>query len=129
MCCACIFECSTSNFKHEEILTNCIQESFIRNCFLQEGRIKGWRLYFFVNKFILIITIGFKLILITINTFSYETTDGQKRNEIGTFVKSSTGDNEKVLKVIGTYSYLKEDGARYTVDYTSGEQGYHAKQV
>lgn len=34
-----------------------------------------------------------------------------------------------VLKVIGSYSYLKEDGARYTVDYTSGEQGYHAKQV
>ncbi|CAO1321233.1 unnamed protein product [Diamesa tonsa] len=62
-------------------------------------------------------------------TFSYETTDGQKRNEIGTFVKSTKGDKELVLKVSGTYSYLNEDGARYTVDYTSGEEGYHAMKV
>ena len=77
----------------------------------------------------LVIPIRFKLIVITINTFRYETTDGQKRNEIGTFVKSASGDNEKVLQVTGTYSYLNQDGTRYKVDYSSGEQGYNAKQV
>uniref|UniRef100_A0A182KG57 Uncharacterized protein n=1 Tax=Anopheles christyi TaxID=43041 RepID=A0A182KG57_9DIPT len=51
--------------------------------------------------------------------FSYETKDGQAREEVGT-IDPSTG----VLTVTGWYSYQAPDGATYRVDFVADENGY-----
>uniref|UniRef100_A0A182YCY1 Uncharacterized protein n=2 Tax=Anopheles stephensi TaxID=30069 RepID=A0A182YCY1_ANOST len=51
--------------------------------------------------------------------FSYETKDGQAREEVG-LIDPSTG----ALTVTGWYSYRTPDGAEYRVDYVADENGY-----
>ncbi|XP_058122951.1 uncharacterized protein LOC131293940 [Anopheles ziemanni] len=51
--------------------------------------------------------------------FSFETKDGQIREEVGT-IDVPTG----VLKVSGRYSYRTPDGASYRVDFVADENGY-----
>ncbi|XP_050072862.1 larval cuticle protein 65Ag1-like [Anopheles maculipalpis] len=51
--------------------------------------------------------------------FSYETKDGQAREEVGTF-DPSTG----AMSVTGWYSYRTPDGTEYRVDFIADENGY-----
>uniref|UniRef100_A0A182S734 Uncharacterized protein n=1 Tax=Anopheles maculatus TaxID=74869 RepID=A0A182S734_9DIPT len=51
--------------------------------------------------------------------FTYETKDGQAREEVGT-IDPSTG----VVTVTGWYSYRTPDGAEYRVDFIADENGY-----
>uniref|UniRef100_A0A453Z3T9 Uncharacterized protein n=1 Tax=Anopheles quadriannulatus TaxID=34691 RepID=A0A453Z3T9_ANOQN len=51
--------------------------------------------------------------------FSYETKDGQAREEVGT-IDPSTG----VLTVTGWYSYRTPDGVTQRVDFVADENGY-----
>ncbi|XP_049298317.1 larval cuticle protein 65Ag1-like [Anopheles funestus] len=51
--------------------------------------------------------------------FSYETKDGQAREEVGT-IDPSTG----VMTVTGWYSYRTPDGATHRVDFIADENGY-----
>lgn len=52
----------------------------------------------------------------------YETSDGQKRDEVGFF-----RDDEKLgklLNVRGSYTYIGDDGKQRVVRYTADENGY-----
>ncbi|XP_053663802.1 larval cuticle protein 65Ag1-like [Anopheles marshallii] len=51
--------------------------------------------------------------------FSYETKDGQVREEVGT-IDPSTG----TLTVTGWYSFRTPDGATHRVDFIADENGY-----
>ncbi|XP_053663801.1 larval cuticle protein 65Ag1-like [Anopheles marshallii] len=51
--------------------------------------------------------------------FSYETKDGQAREEVGT-IDPSTG----TLTVTGWYSFRTPDGATHRVDFIADEKGY-----
>lgn len=52
----------------------------------------------------------------------YETSDGQTRDETGTF--KDDGDSGKILQVVGSYTYNGDEGKRYVVNYTANENGY-----
>ncbi|XP_040156448.1 larval cuticle protein 16/17-like [Anopheles arabiensis] len=54
--------------------------------------------------------------------FSYETKDGQAREEVGT-IDPSTG----VLRVTGWYSYYTPDGVMHRVDFVADENGYRVE--
>ncbi|XP_053674494.1 larval cuticle protein 65Ag1-like [Anopheles nili] len=51
--------------------------------------------------------------------FSYETRDGQEREEVGT-IDPNTG----VLTVTGWYSFRAPDGTTHRVDFVADENGY-----
>lgn len=55
--------------------------------------------------------------------FVYETSDGQFKDEFGSF--RVIGD-KLVLAITGSYGYVGDDGKTYTVRYTSNEKGYRA---
>lgn len=55
--------------------------------------------------------------------FRYELSDGQFRDEYGSFV--NVGDN-KVLVVTGSYGFKDENGKEYRVRYKSDENGFRA---
>ena len=55
--------------------------------------------------------------------FSYETSDGQTREE-SAVVDHSTGD-QPVLIVRGSFSYRGPDGVQYNVNYVSDSNGFH----
>lgn len=54
---------------------------------------------------------------------SYESSDGQKRQESGYF-KRIEGVDEQILVVTGSYSYYGTDGFQYRYEYISDENGY-----
>lgn len=56
-------------------------------------------------------------------SFAYELSDGQFKNEYGSFVK--IGDRD-VLVITGRYGYTDADGKEYIVNYTSDEKGFRA---
>lgn len=53
--------------------------------------------------------------------FSYETSDGQKRDENGGF------NADGVWVVQGSYSFIGDDGKEYTVNYVADDKGYRAE--
>lgn len=55
--------------------------------------------------------------------FSFETSDGTKRREEGTFLKSDDAEGG-ILRVIGFFSYIGSDGVTYTVKYIADENGF-----
>ncbi|GAB1861530.1 Flexible cuticle protein 12 [Camponotus japonicus] len=55
--------------------------------------------------------------------FSYEQSDGQKREETAELKNEGT-DNE-ALSVVGSFSFIAPDGHTYKVDYTADETGFH----
>ncbi|XP_035914190.1 cuticle protein AM1239-like [Anopheles stephensi] len=55
--------------------------------------------------------------------FSYETKDGQAREEVGT-IDPTTG----AMTVTGWYSYRTPDGAEYRVDFIADKNGYRVTQ-
>lgn len=56
------------------------------------------------------------------HNFSYETSDGQARDETGTVTKID--DKLSVLSVRGFYSYIGTDGQTYKVDYVADRNGF-----
>lgn len=56
-------------------------------------------------------------------SFLYELSDGQRKNEYGSF--RQVGD-KLVLFVKGSYTYYDDDGKEYFVRYTSDDKGYRA---
>ncbi|XP_034952702.1 endocuticle structural protein SgAbd-6-like [Chelonus insularis] len=57
--------------------------------------------------------------------FSYEQSDGQKREETAEFLNEGT-ENE-IMKVVGSFSFVGADGKTYRVDYTADENGFQPK--
>lgn len=55
---------------------------------------------------------------------SYDTNDGQSRDEELVILNKDTDEEEIVIK--GSYSYTGTDGLVYRVDYTADRNGYHA---
>ncbi|XP_057335312.1 flexible cuticle protein 12-like [Microplitis mediator] len=55
--------------------------------------------------------------------FSYEQSDGQKREE--TAELENEGTDDEAMKVVGSYSFVAPDGKTYRVDYTADRDGYH----
>lgn len=57
---------------------------------------------------------------------SYETSDGQTRDEVGYF-----RDDEKLGKILtvrGSYSYIGDEGKQYIVRYSADENGYRQEE-
>lgn len=52
--------------------------------------------------------------------YLYETSDGQIKEETGSVAENG------ILKVVGSYSYISDDGKTYSVRYTSDENGFRA---
>ncbi|XP_011692965.1 PREDICTED: flexible cuticle protein 12-like isoform X1 [Wasmannia auropunctata] len=55
--------------------------------------------------------------------FSYEQSDGQKREETAELKNEGTDDEH--LAVVGSFSFVAPDGHTYRVDYTADENGFH----
>ncbi|XP_058464679.1 endocuticle structural glycoprotein ABD-5-like [Malaya genurostris] len=55
--------------------------------------------------------------------FSYEQSDGQKREESGV-LKPVEGAETPALSVTGSYEYADANGQRYRVEYTADERGF-----
>ncbi|KAL2723273.1 flexible cuticle protein 12-like [Vespula maculifrons] len=55
--------------------------------------------------------------------FSYEQSDGQKRDETAELRNEGTDDEE--LAVTGSFSFISPDGHTYRVDYTADKDGFH----
>ncbi|RLU26259.1 hypothetical protein DMN91_000052 [Ooceraea biroi] len=55
--------------------------------------------------------------------FSYEQSDGQKREE--TAELKNEGTDDEALSVVGSFSFIAPDGHTYRVDYTADETGFH----
>ncbi|KAK2583295.1 hypothetical protein KPH14_009297 [Odynerus spinipes] len=55
--------------------------------------------------------------------FSYEQSDGQKRDETAELRNEGTDDEE--LAVTGSFSFIAPDGHTYRVDYTADKDGFH----
>lgn len=55
--------------------------------------------------------------------FSYETSDGQKREEYGQIIRPEG--KEEFLFVTGSYSYIGPDGVTYKTEYVADDTGYH----
>ncbi|KAI4481400.1 hypothetical protein M0804_009520 [Polistes exclamans] len=55
--------------------------------------------------------------------FSYEQSDGQKRDETAELKNEGTDDEE--LAVTGSFSFISPDGHTYRVDYTADKDGFH----
>lgn len=53
---------------------------------------------------------------------SYETSDGQRRNEVGYFTDDPEGG--RLLNVRGSYEYIDSEGLKRVVRYTAGKNGY-----
>lgn len=56
----------------------------------------------------------------------YETSDGQKRNEVGYFRDDAT--LGRILNIRGSYSYLDTDGKQVVVHYAADENGYRQQE-
>ncbi|XP_045492992.1 endocuticle structural glycoprotein SgAbd-5-like [Colias croceus] len=54
--------------------------------------------------------------------FSFETSDGTRREETGTLV--NVGQPDEHIAVTGSYSYIRSDGTLETVEYTADESGF-----
>ncbi|XP_063982122.1 endocuticle structural glycoprotein ABD-5-like [Diachasmimorpha longicaudata] len=55
--------------------------------------------------------------------FSYEQSDGQKREE--TAELKNEGSENEAMAVTGSFEYRGPDGKTYRVDYTADENGFH----
>lgn len=55
--------------------------------------------------------------------FSYEQSDGQKREE--TAELKDEGTENEALSIVGSFSYVGPDGKTYRVDYTADKDGFH----
>lgn len=54
--------------------------------------------------------------------FSYETSDGSEKDEVGEI--RNAGTDEESIAVTGHYSYVGDDGKTYDVKYTADENGF-----
>ncbi|XP_056644754.1 endocuticle structural glycoprotein ABD-5-like [Diorhabda sublineata] len=57
--------------------------------------------------------------------FSYETSDGSRREEAAV-LKDTGNKKEAVLAVSGSYTYVGTDGVTYKITYVADENGYRA---
>ncbi|XP_024880992.1 cuticular protein 28 [Temnothorax americanus] len=57
--------------------------------------------------------------------FSYEQSDGQKREE--TAELKNEGTENEIMSVVGSFSFIGPDGHTYRVDYTADENGFQPK--
>lgn len=55
--------------------------------------------------------------------FSYEQSDGQKREE--TAVLTNAGTDDEAMEVTGSFSFVSPDGKTYRVDYRADKDGFH----
>ncbi|XP_017785782.1 PREDICTED: flexible cuticle protein 12-like [Nicrophorus vespilloides] len=55
--------------------------------------------------------------------YAFESDDGIKKEETGEIVNE--GRDDEFIKVMGSYSYIKDDGKTYIVVYTADENGFH----
>lgn len=55
-------------------------------------------------------------------SFSYETSDGQTRDEQG--VLKNPGTDNEALSVTGSFSFVGQDGVVYQVTYIADENGF-----
>ncbi|XP_076276864.1 cuticular protein 28 [Lasioglossum baleicum] len=55
--------------------------------------------------------------------FSYEQSDGQKREE--TAELKNEGTDDEALDVTGSFTFTSPDGHTYRVDYTADKDGFH----
>ncbi|XP_017877140.2 flexible cuticle protein 12-like [Ceratina calcarata] len=55
--------------------------------------------------------------------FSYEQSDGQKREETAELKNEGTDDES--LDVTGSFTFTSPDGHTYRVDYTADKDGFH----
>ena len=55
--------------------------------------------------------------------FSYEQSDGQKREE--TAELKDEGTENEALSIVGSFSFVGPDGKTYKVDYTADKDGFH----
>uniref|UniRef100_A0A6V7KL69 Uncharacterized protein n=1 Tax=Bracon brevicornis TaxID=1563983 RepID=A0A6V7KL69_9HYME len=55
--------------------------------------------------------------------FSYEQSDGQKREE--TAELKNEGTDDEAMSVVGSFEFVGPDGKTYRVDYTADETGFH----
>lgn len=55
--------------------------------------------------------------------FSYEQSDGQKREETAELKNEGTDDES--LDVTGSFTFTAPDGHTYRVDYTADKDGFH----
>lgn len=63
---------------------------------------------------------------IVLSSCSYETSDGQTRDEVGYFRVDDQ--LRKILTVRGSYSYFGDEGKQYIVRYTADENGYRQEE-
>lgn len=100
---------------------------------ISEVKMKIHHNLFNTNQLILIAVTNFRTFywrlidsrrLISWIRFSYDTDDGQSRDEELTILNKDTDEEEIVIK--GSYSYTGTDGLIYRVDYTADRNGYHA---
>ncbi|XP_037941284.1 larval cuticle protein 65Ag1-like [Teleopsis dalmanni] len=54
--------------------------------------------------------------------FALETSDGSSRTEQGEL--KNIGTDEEAIVVRGSYSWVAEDGQKYTVDFVADENGF-----
>ncbi|XP_017785731.1 PREDICTED: flexible cuticle protein 12-like [Nicrophorus vespilloides] len=56
-------------------------------------------------------------------TYTFESEDGIEKEETAEIVNE--GRDDQFIKVIGSYSYIGDDGKTYLVTYTADENGFH----
>lgn len=61
-------------------------------------------------------------LIITICSFSFETSDGVSRSEEG--VLKNVGTDDEAIEVRGSYTHTGPDGVVYTVNYVADENGF-----
>lgn len=55
--------------------------------------------------------------------YSYEQSDGQKKEETGELQNQGTDD--EIIVVRGSFSFMGADGKTYRVEYTADADGFH----
>lgn len=60
--------------------------------------------------------------------YSYKQSDLQEREETGIY-EYDAEQNKRKLKVTGFYEYIRPDGIKQRVEYTSGDMGFHPNVI
>lgn len=60
--------------------------------------------------------------VLTLDSFSFETSDGISRDEQG--VLENVGTDEEAIEVRGSFTYTGDDGVVYAINYIAGKDGF-----